>query len=108
MFVKRTLKEFGRIDILINNAGGPPPGTFQAITEAQWRESFELNLMSAIRLIHLGLPSMKQQAWGRIINMTGSSAKQPLENLLLSNAFRPAVIDMAKHWLEKLRRIILR
>ncbi|MDO8610393.1 MAG: SDR family oxidoreductase [bacterium] len=91
-----TLKEFGKIDILVNNAGGPPPGIFEELTDEQWKQAFELNLMSAVKMIRLVIPSMKQTGSGRIINMTSVAVKQPIDNLILSNSLRSAVIGMAK------------
>jgi 3-oxoacyl-[acyl-carrier protein] reductase len=88
---------FGRIDILVNNAGGPPPGNFSTFAEdSSWQAAFELNLLSAIRLIRLALPHMRKQGSGRIINIVSVSVKQPLDGLILSNAIRPGVIGLAK------------
>ncbi len=86
----------GEIDILVNNCGGPVPGTFDDLSEIRWGEAYEQVLMSAVRFSKLVLPHMKQQHWGRIINITSISVKQPVENLLLSNAFRSAVTAFAK------------
>ncbi len=94
--VEETVKEFGKIDILVNNAGGPPPGTFETLTDEQWQQTFELTFLSVVRTIRLVLPHMKKTGSGRIINMTGSAVKQPVENLLLSNAIRPGVVGLAK------------
>ncbi len=94
--VTKTLKEFGKIDILVNNAGGPPAGTFELFGDTQWQTAFETNFMSAVRMIRLVLPSMKKQKKGRIINMVSISVKQPVDNLILSNAIRPGVVGMAK------------
>ena len=88
--------EFGDIDILVNNAGGPRPGVFTDMTDADWLVAINLNLMSAVRLTRLVLPGMRRKRWGRIINMTSISVKQPLPNLILSNAARSAVVAMAK------------
>lgn len=94
--VEQTIKKFGKVDILVNNAGGPPTGKFEATGDEQWEKAFELNLMSAVHLIRLVLPSMKKQKSGRIINIVSTSVKQPIENLLLSNSIRTAVVGMAK------------
>ena len=96
-FFSALKQELGEADILICNAGGPPPGTFESVKEEQWRNAFELNLMSAVHLIHQALPAMKKKQWGRILLMVSISAKQPLANLLLSNAIRAGVIGMAKN-----------
>lgn len=95
-FMEAAAKRFGRVDILVNNAGGPPPGGFEDLTPEQWRSGFDLTLMSAMHLIRLVLPGMKAGGWGRILNMVSISAKQPLANMMLSNAIRAGVIGMAK------------
>lgn len=94
--VQATVERFGRIDILFNNAGGPPPGTFEEFGDEAWQRAFELNLMSAVRLIRLVLPHMKQGGWGRIINSTSIAVKQPVPNLILSNTVRTGLVGMAK------------
>lgn len=94
--VEAAAREFGRIDILVNNAGGPPPGTFEMFNDAQWEAAFELTLLSVVRLIRLVLPHMRERGSGRIINIVSTSVKQPIDNLLLSNAIRPGVIGLAK------------
>ncbi len=94
--VDAAVREFGRVDILVNNAGGPPPGTFETFNDAQWEAAFELTLLSVVRLIRLVLPHMRKQGSGRIINIVSTSVKQPIDNLLLSNAIRPGVIGLAK------------
>jgi len=89
-------KEFGRIDVLICNAGGPPMGTFETLKESDFKWALELNLMSTINLCRLALPGMKKRKWGRIINMTSISAKQPLDDLMLSNTARAGVLGFSK------------
>lgn len=90
------LQQTGSIDILIANAGGPKAGSFMSITDQDWQEVVDLNLLSVIRLVRGVLPHMQQQHWGRIICMTSSSVKQPIENLITSNAVRAAVANLAK------------
>ena len=87
----------GKIDILVNNLGGPPPGNFDDIDDEIWLKSFELTFLSKVRMIRKVLPGMKKQKWGRIINMESVSVKTPYPNLLTSNAIRPAVVGLAKH-----------
>ncbi|CEH31752.1 3-oxoacyl-ACP reductase [Aneurinibacillus migulanus] len=93
--VQATREAFGKIDILINNAGGPPGGTFEQLEDEQWQQAFELNLLSYIRLIREVLPDMKQEG-GRIINIASSSVKQPIPGLILSNTFRLGIVGLAK------------
>ena len=94
--VDETLNRWGRIDVLFNNAGGPPPGQFDAFDDAAWQRAFELNLLSTVRLYRAVLPSMRQRGWGRILSLMSSSVKQPIENLLLSNGIRPGVVGLSK------------
>lgn len=94
--VREALDLFGTIDILITNAGGPPPGNFEDIEDEEWGNGFDLTLMSAVRLIRAIVPGMKEQKWGRIINLTSVSVKQPVDGLLLSNVIRPGVVGLTK------------
>lgn len=94
--VSACMKELGGVDILVNNAGGPPPGGFDDFDDEAYYKAFEQNFMSIVRLIRLVLPYMKEQKWGRIINIESVSVKQPVKNLLLSNAIRPGVIGLTK------------
>lgn len=89
-------ERFGSVDILVTNTGGPPAGRFEALTEAQWSSGFDSTLMNVVRLVRAALPPMKANGWGRIVNLTSLSARQPIEGLLLSNAFRAAVHGFAK------------
>ena len=94
--IAATLDGYGQIDILINNTGGPPPGYFDDFDDDQWQRAVDLLLISSVRLIRGVLPGMRERGWGRIINSTSVAVKQPIENLLLSNAVRTAVIGLAK------------
>jgi 3-oxoacyl-[acyl-carrier protein] reductase len=94
--VAATVRVFGHIDILVNNAGGPPFGTFETVGDAQWQAAFELNLLSAVRLVRLVLPHMRKRGSGRIINIVSTSVKEPIDGLILSNATRMAVVGLAK------------
>ena len=94
--VKIVEEKFGGIDILVNNCGGPKPGFFEKLSEEDWKNGFDQVLMSAVRFTKLVLPEMKKKKWGRIINITSISVKQPIDNLLLSNAFRSGVTAFAK------------
>ena len=95
-FVNLARERAGRVDILITNAGGPPAGTFSQVDLDMFRRAFELNALSAIRLAKLVLPGMIAQKWGRIINITSISAKQPIDGLILSNTVRAGLTGWAK------------
>lgn len=88
--------DLGPVSILITNAGGPPAGTFDSASDEKWLRAYELTFLSAVRLIRGVLPDMKAQHWGRIINFTSRALKEPIPNLMLSNAVRLAVGGMAK------------
>ncbi|NDI33535.1 SDR family oxidoreductase [Chengkuizengella sediminis] len=94
--VNEAVERFGMVDVLINNAGGPPTGTFDQMTDEDWLYAFELNLLSFIRTIREVLPYMKKQQHGHIINFASSSIKQPIDNLILSNTFRTGIVGLAK------------
>lgn len=89
-------ERFGKIDILVTNAGGPPAGTFEQITREQWEESVRLTLFSAIELARQVLPAMKQRRWGRILNITSIAVKQPVDGLMLSNSLRAGLTGFAR------------
>ncbi|MGV3463881.1 MAG: SDR family oxidoreductase [Heyndrickxia sp.] len=93
--VEHTKSEFGRLDILINNAGGPPAGSFEEMTDEHWQNAFELNLLSYIRIIREALPLLKVNG-GRIINIASSSIKEPIPGLILSNTFRTGIVGLSK------------
>ena len=95
-FVSLARERTGRIDILVTNAGGPPAGTFDQTDLEMFRRAFELNALSAIHLAKLVLPGMQTQKWGRIINITSVSAKQPIDGLILSNTVRAGLTGWAK------------
>lgn len=86
----------GHVDIAVTNNGGPDPGTFEELTDEQWEEAVQRTLMSSLRIARGLLPGMKEQGWGRIVNITSISVKEPIENLMLSNSLRSAVVGWAK------------
>jgi 3-oxoacyl-[acyl-carrier protein] reductase len=90
------LERFGRIDVLVTNAGGPPAGTFDSLGAREWEEATRLTLTSVLELTRAVLPGMRRRRWGRVLNITSIAAKQPVENLMLSNSLRAAVTGFAR------------
>jgi 3-oxoacyl-[acyl-carrier protein] reductase len=91
-----TLELHGKLDILVNNTGGPPAGGFEDFDEGAWRNAWELTLMSTLRLTRMALPELRKSGRGRVVNITSSAVKEPNDGLLLSNVYRPGVIGWAK------------
>lgn len=94
--VETGVKRFGKIDILVTNIGGPPAGRFEDLGRDAWDDAARLLLGSVLDLTRLVLPGMKKRGWGRILNITSIAAKQPVDNLILSNSLRAAVTGFAK------------
>lgn len=94
--VADTVAARGTVHILVNNCGGPAPGTFDQLSDEAWQQGFELTLLSYVRAIRAVLPYMREQGYGRIVNLTSSSHKQPIEALTLSSTFRVGVLGLAK------------
>lgn len=94
--VNSVKNKFGAINILVNNCGGPKPGYFDDLNDEDWKDALDQVLLSAVRFTRLALPDMKKNKWGRIINITSISVKQPVDNLLLSNSLRSGVTAFAK------------
>ncbi|WP_191561931.1 SDR family oxidoreductase [Metabacillus idriensis] len=92
---EETAKRFGTIDLLVNNAGGPPSGTFEQMSDEDWQNSFELNLLSHVRLIRSVIPHMRGKG-GKIVNIASSSVKEPIPGLILSNTFRSGIVGLTK------------
>ena len=95
-FVAAASESLGQVDILVANAGGPPPGPFVAFSPADWETAFQGTVMSAVRLSYAVLPAMASRRSGSVVFCQSFTVKQPLENLILSNALRMAVIGLAK------------
>jgi 3-oxoacyl-[acyl-carrier protein] reductase len=94
--VQSAVDRFGRIDILVTNAGGPPAGRFDQITTEQWESATRMILFSVIEFARLVVPGMRERRWGRILNITSICVKQPVENLVLSNSLRAGVTGFAR------------
>lgn len=94
--VEETIKHFKKVDILITNTGGPPTGKFEELSLEDWQKTYELLLESTVHLIKGFLPGMKIQKSGRIITITSQAVKQPVANLILSNALRSSVVGLMK------------
>jgi 3-oxoacyl-[acyl-carrier protein] reductase len=91
-----TLDDFGEVQGLVVNAGGPPPGNFDDFDDAAWAQACDLTLMSAVRMIRCVLPTMRRRKSGAILTVTSSSIKEPIDHLLLSNVFRAGVVALVK------------
>ncbi len=102
--VAATVDRFGRLDILVTNGGGPPPGTFDTATDEHWQAAFDLNLMSTVRMIRAALPHLARSDAGRIVNLQSTSIKQPIPGLLLSNGIRPGVQGLTRALAEEIAR----
>ena len=94
--INATVEKFGGLDILVTNAGGPPSGTFDDIDLATWETSINLTLLSTVRLVKSALPHLRQSKAAAILTITSTSTKQPVQNLVLSNSIRLAVIGLTK------------
>ncbi|MGH9487210.1 MAG: SDR family oxidoreductase [Terriglobales bacterium] len=95
-FVAAVRQEFGRLDICITNAGGPPAKSFATTSLEEWRAAIELNLLSHVSFAKAALPLMQQARWGRFLMITSVSVKQPIEGLVLSNTVRSAVPGLVR------------
>lgn len=94
--IEKTATHFGRIDILVNNTGGPPSTTFMETSKQQWQDASNSLLMSVVHACRAVIPHMQKAKWGRIINMTSYAAKQPIDQLILSNAIRAGIMGLSK------------
>jgi 3-oxoacyl-[acyl-carrier protein] reductase len=103
-FVSFAAEKLGRVDIIVNNAGGPPPGEFMGFTDEDWLKAFNLSFMSTMRMTREAVPHMRKVGGGRVINITSYSVKEPIAGLVLSNAVRSGVIGLAKTLSRELAR----
>ncbi len=102
--VRTAVERFGRVDILINNAGGPPVAQFMDLADEQWLEGVSLTLMSVVRLTREVIPHMRKRRWGRIITITSVAAKQPISDLVISSTLRPGILGLTKVLARELAR----
>jgi 3-oxoacyl-[acyl-carrier protein] reductase len=96
LVASEAMSTFGRVDVLVTNAGGPPAGPFEAHAWEVWERAVHLTLRSAVELTRAVLPGMRARRWGRVINVTSIAVKQPVDNLMLSNSVRSAVTGFAR------------
>jgi 3-oxoacyl-[acyl-carrier protein] reductase len=94
--VEKTVKVQGGLDILIANAGGPPPGRFESISDETWQMAVELSFLCQVRLIRAALPELTKSRSASVLTVTSYAVKQPIQNLVLSNSIRLAVIGLTK------------
>jgi 3-oxoacyl-[acyl-carrier protein] reductase len=94
--VKRAETEFGRLDVLVVNAGGPPPGDFADVSIEAWRAAYELTVASAVAAIGAAVPLMRAGGFGRVVIIGSSSVRRPIPGLVLSNTLRPALAGLVK------------
>ncbi len=95
-FVEKVVARFGGVDICVTNAGGPPAKGFLAATYEEWQRALELNFLSTVYFAHEVIPHMQKKHWGRIVTITSITTKQPVQDLVLSNAVRAAVVGLVK------------
>ncbi len=94
--IQQAIEAFGGLDILITNAGGPPPGSIDSLDEAAWQKGIDISLMAHVRLIKAALPYLRKSDAASVLTVTSISVKQPIANLLLSNSVRMATIGLTK------------
>jgi 3-oxoacyl-[acyl-carrier protein] reductase len=100
--VAAAAERFGRLDILVNNGGGPPRGTFADFSDADWQHAFDLLLLNVVRMVRAALPHLRASGGGRIVNVASSAVKEPIRGLILSNSLRAGVAGLAKSLADEL------
>jgi 3-oxoacyl-[acyl-carrier protein] reductase len=95
-FVKAVADKFGGVDVCVTNAAGPPSRNFFTATNEEWHKAFDMNFMSTVHFARHAIPWMQKKKWGRIITITSVSVKQPIPDLILSNAIRAGVVGLVK------------
>ena len=95
-FVEAVAQKFGRVDVCVTNAGGPPAKNFLSLTPEEWRKAVELNFLSVVSFARAAIPYMQKNQWGRFLTITSVSVKQPIADLVLSNAVRASVVGLVK------------
>jgi 3-oxoacyl-[acyl-carrier protein] reductase len=95
-FVNHVAQEFGGVDVCVTNAGGPPAKMFFATTTEEWHRAMELNFMSVIHFARAVLPWMQKNQWGRLVTITSITVRQPVPDLIYSNAVRAGVLGLVK------------
>lgn len=95
-FVDAVVEKFGGVDICVCNAGGPPAKGFMAASIEEWRKAIDANFLSTVYFARAVIPHMQRKRWGRIVTLTSVSVKQPVPDLVLSNAVRTAVVGLVK------------
>jgi len=95
-FTEQVAKQFGRIDVCVTNAGGPPAKNFLSTSADEWHKAVDTNFMSVVHLAKAVIPHMQRHRWGRLITITSVSVKQPIADLVMSNAVRAAVVGLVK------------
>jgi 3-oxoacyl-[acyl-carrier protein] reductase len=96
LFIESVTAKFGSVDICVTNAGGPPAKGFLAATIDEWKRAIEMNFLSTVYFAREVIPHMQRRRWGRIITITSITTKQPVSDLVLSNAVRAAVVGLVK------------
>jgi len=102
--VRRVEGHFGRLDVLVCNAGGPPPTSFAAAPDGAFQQGLDLNLLSTVHLVRAALPGMRERRWGRVVCITSIAAKEPLPGLILSSMARAGVHGFAKALADEVAR----